>query len=81
MITLSAIFNKIKGLLTGKLREPYKWRMIDRPGHGVKSITTYANGDKEWQMEGMRHRKGVAVEYLNGNKTWWFDGKSYRSKN
>ncbi len=34
------------------------------------------NGDKEWFLNGKRHRDdGPAVEYSNGDKEWWINGK------
>ena len=47
-------------------------------------ITTYtvkvhANNDKEWFLDGMRHRTdGPAIEFDNGAKRWYLDGKRHR---
>jgi len=40
------------------------------------TVNTYANGDKEWYLNGKRHREdGPAVEYANGDKSWYLNGK------
>ena len=40
---------------------------------------TNANGDKEWWLNGKRHREdGPAVEWDNGNKEWWLNGELHR---
>ena len=39
----------------------------------------YANGTKEWWVEGKRHRlDGPAVEYANGSKEWYVEDKHHR---
>jgi len=39
----------------------------------------YTNGDKEWCLNGKRHRvDGPAVEWSNGTKCWYLNGKSHR---
>ena len=39
----------------------------------------YADGVKEWWLNGQRHRiDGPAVEYANGNKYWFLNGKRHR---
>ena len=39
----------------------------------------YANGDKEWHLNGKYHREdGPAIEYANGAKKWWLNGKRHR---
>jgi len=36
----------------------------------------YANGHKEWYVDGQHHRlDGPAVEYTNGDKEWYVDGQ------
>ena len=40
---------------------------------------TYANGGKEWYLNGKLHREdGPAVEYANGNKYWWLNDELHR---
>ena len=39
----------------------------------------YANGDKEWWVNGRVHRiDGPAVEYANGDQEWWLNGLRHR---
>jgi hypothetical protein len=39
----------------------------------------YADGDKEWYVDGKHHRlEGPAVEYADGDKAWYVDGKLHR---
>jgi hypothetical protein len=39
----------------------------------------YANGDKEWHLNGERHREdGPAVEDTDGYKEWYIHGKLHR---
>jgi len=41
----------------------------------------YANGFKEWYVDGKIHRlDGPAVEYANGSKEWWVEGKKITEK-
>lgn len=41
----------------------------------------YANGTKEWCINGKLHREnGPAVEYANGTKQWWVNGTFIRSE-
>ena len=36
----------------------------------------YANGDKEWYLNGELHREdGPAIEYTNGDKEWFINDK------
>jgi len=38
----------------------------------------YTNGDKEWFINGRRHKEdGPAVEYIDGDKYWFINGTSY----
>jgi len=38
-------------------------------------------GDKEWWLNGKRHREGgPAVERANGGKEWWLNGKRYNTE-
>jgi hypothetical protein len=38
----------------------------------------YADGDKEWWLNGRRHREdGAAIEYANGDKTWYLNNTMY----
>ena len=35
----------------------------------------YANGDKQWYLNGIRHREHApAVEYISGAKRWYYQG-------
>ena len=37
---------------------------------------TYANGTKEWYLNGKIHREdGPAIEWASGYKGWWLNGK------
>jgi len=39
----------------------------------------YADGYKEWYLNGKRHREdGPAIENANGYKAWWLNGKRHR---
>ena len=41
--------------------------------------TEYANGGKEWYINGQRHHEdGPAIEYSNGLKEWWLNNKRHR---
>ena len=41
--------------------------------------TTYANGSKDWYLNGKLHREdGPAVEWANGTKEWRLNGKRHR---
>ena len=40
---------------------------------------TYANGDKEWRLNGKLHREdGPTIEYASGRKVWYLNGKCHR---
>ena len=40
--------------------------------------TEWADGTKEWYIEGIRHRiYGPAIERLNGHNEWYIEGKQY----
>ncbi|MDE1834530.1 MAG: hypothetical protein KGH64_04285, partial [Candidatus Micrarchaeota archaeon] len=40
----------------------------------------YANGGKEWYLNGKRHRTdGPAVEYADGYKAWYLNGQRHRT--
>ena len=40
---------------------------------------TYPNGDKQWFLNGKRHREdGPAAERADGHKEWWLNGKRHR---
>jgi hypothetical protein len=42
-------------------------------------VVEYSNGDKEYYVEGKRHRlDGLAIEHSNGNKEYWVEGKLHR---
>jgi len=39
----------------------------------------YADGTKEWRINGELHREdGPAIEYANGDKQWWINGNRHR---
>jgi len=39
----------------------------------------YADGRKDWFIDGKRHREdGPACEWVNGDTSWYFDGKLHR---
>lgn len=39
----------------------------------------YANGTKEWWLNGQLHREdGPACEYADGTKEWWLNGQRHR---
>src|ERR1039458_1340274 len=64
---------------TGSSREGILHR-LDGPavirGNGLFSEP---DGDKEWWVEGKRHRTGgPAVEYENGDNEWYLNGKRHR---
>ena len=41
----------------------------------------YADGDKEWYLNGKRHREdGPAIEYSDGYKAWYLNGVYYTEK-
>jgi hypothetical protein len=42
-------------------------------------IVEFANGDKVWYLNRLRHRlDGPAMEYPNGYKEWYFNDKLHR---
>ena len=41
----------------------------------------YADGDREWYVDGKRHRTdGPAVEWVDGYKSWWVDDELYSTE-
>ena len=43
------------------------------------TVEVYANGTKQWFLNGKRHREdGPAVEYTDGSKLWYLNGKCHR---
>ena len=43
------------------------------------TVKVYADGSKEWYLNGKRHREdGPAIERADGSKSWWLDGKCHR---
>jgi len=43
------------------------------------TVEVNANGDKEWFLNGERHREdGPAAEYSNGDKYWYLNSKRHR---
>ena len=57
-----------------------EWRLPNRKLHRLDGpAVEYANGSKEWWVDGNLHRlNGPAVEYADGSKAWWVDGKLHR---
>ena len=48
--------------------------------YGYTGIVEWANGDKEWYLNGELHRTdGPAVENVNGDKEWWINGRRHRT--
>jgi hypothetical protein len=42
-------------------------------------LVVYTNGEKEWRLDGLRHRKnGPAFIAPNGKKEWWLGGERHR---
>ena len=42
-------------------------------------VRVYAGGDKEWHLNGERHREdGPAIECANGHKEWYLNGELHR---
>ena len=40
------------------------------------TVKVYDNGDKEWYLDGKRHREdGPAIEWADGNKWWYLNGE------
>jgi hypothetical protein len=47
---------------------------------GDRWIRILAGGDKEWWLNGKRHRTdGPAVELADGGKEWWLNGQPHRA--
>jgi len=43
------------------------------------TLKEYANGSKEWYLNGKPHRvDGPAIEYADGDKHWYLNGKWHR---
>ena len=43
------------------------------------TVKVYDNGDKDWYLNGERHREdGPAVEWASGGKWWYLNGKRHR---
>ena len=52
-----------------------RWRLHREDGPAIE----YANGTKEWWVDGKLHRlDGPAVEYVDGYKSWYLDGNLHR---
>ena len=46
---------------------------------GKPEMEQDANGNKEWYLNGKRHRvDGPAIEGANGYKAWWLNGELHR---
>jgi hypothetical protein len=42
-------------------------------------VEVYPNGDKEWRLNGERHREdGPAIERFDGHKYWYMNGELHR---
>jgi len=51
------------------------WREV----HGEPTVTEFANGDREWRVQGKLHSEdGPAVEYAAGGGLWWVHGVNHR---
>ena len=47
--------------------------------NGFTGIAEYADGSKQWLLNGKLHRvDGPAWEWANGKKEWWLNGKRHR---
>ena len=47
--------------------------------HIEYKVKVYADGHKEWYLNGKRHREdGPAIEYADGTKCWYLNGKLHR---
>jgi hypothetical protein len=45
----------------------------------LNRTTEYANGNREWYLDGKLHREdGPAVEYASGSRYWYLNGKLHR---
>jgi len=56
----------------------YKWD-TDEYHNPYGPAIEYANGYKEWRVNGKRHREdGPAIEGVNGTKFWYLNGKRHR---
>ena len=45
---------------------------------GKYTVKEFANGNKEWYLNGKCHREdGPACEYANGNKAWYLNDKCH----
>ena len=43
------------------------------------TVKVWDNGDKEWWLNGKRHREdGPAMEWADGSKSWYLNGKLHR---
>ena len=43
------------------------------------TLKVYANGSKEWNLNGDLHREdGPAIEYADGDKFWYLNGERHR---
>ena len=52
---------------------------VDKLPEKFTGIVEHANGNKEWYLDGVRHREdGPAREYANGDKAWYLNGKVHR---
>jgi len=50
---------------------PYKWNK-------KLTLIEYANGNKEWYLNGKLHREDGPASIINGNKKWYLNGKLHR---
>ena len=51
----------------------------ENKGNGIV-VRTYADGTKEWWLNGQRHRAdGPAIERADGSNEWWLNGELHRA--
>ena len=54
---------------------------VEKLPENFTGIVEYANGSKEWCLNGKFHRvDGPAVECINGNKEWYLNDKYFSSQ-
>ena len=58
-----------------------EWRNAESQLHRVNgSAVEYADGGKEWWLNGQLHRTdGPAIERADGYKAWYFNGRLHRT--
>jgi hypothetical protein len=57
-----------------------EWRNTDKKLHREDGpAVEYANGQKEWWIDGQRHREdGPAILHDNGSKSWYLNNERHR---